>query len=192
MKPVNIYTDGACSGNQNENNFGGWGAILVYGEHSKEIFGGEKNTTNNKMELTAVMESLKSLNKDGLNINIFSDSSYLVECFTKKWYVKWRQNGWKTYQKKPVENRELWEEILSLIEKHSKVNFYRVKGHMNLNNEAQINKWFAKFKSWNGSSFTKEDFIYITKMNLRADKLANMGIDEVRNKNKISLRDTLR
>ncbi|WIF95967.1 RNase H family protein [Caminicella sporogenes] len=182
MRFVNIYTDGACSGNQNDENFGGWGAILEYGEHKKEIFGGEKNTTNNKMELIAVAKALEALKREGLHINIFSDSSYLVECFTKKWYVKWMQNGWKTSQKTPVENQELWEKLINLIKKHSTVNFYRVKGHINLNNESQIEKWFNKFKSWNGNSFTKEDFLYITKMNIRADELANMGIDSIRKK----------
>lgn len=180
MKILNIYTDGACSGNQNKNNVGGWGAILEYGENRKELFGGETDTTNNKMELTAVVEALKSLKKHGLYINIFSDSSYLVECFTKKWYVKWQQNGWKTSQKSPVENRDLWEEILRSVNNHKEVNFYRVKGHINLNNQSQIKKWFEKFRSWNGSSFTKEDFLYITKMNIRADELANMGIDEAK------------
>ncbi len=180
MKFLNIYTDGACSGNQNKDNVGGWGAILEYGDNKKELFAGEVNTTNNKMELTAVVKALESLKKDELNVNIFSDSSYVVECFTKKWYVKWQQNGWKTSQKSPVENKELWESILSLIKNHKKVNFYRVKGHINLSNESQINKWFTKFKSWNGDHFTREDFLYVTKMNIRADELANLGIDENR------------
>ncbi|WP_432406455.1 ribonuclease H family protein [Wukongibacter sp. M2B1] len=180
MKFLNIYTDGACSGNQNKDNIGGWGAILEYGDNKKELFGGEVNTTNNKMELTAVVKALETLKKDGLNINIFSDSSYVVECFTKKWYIKWQQNGWKTSQKSPVENKELWESILSLIKNHKNVNFYRVKGHINLSNESQINKWFTKFKSWNGNSFTRGDFLYITQMNIRADELANLGIDENR------------
>lgn len=180
MKTINIYTDGGCSGNQNEENFGGWGAILEYGQHKKELFDGDINTTNNKMELTAVLEALKSLKQDNLNINIFSDSSYLVECFTKKWYVKWQQNGWKTSQKKPVENKELWENIISLVSNYSSVNFYRVKGHINLNNNSQIDKWFSKFLKWNGNHFTKDDFLYITKMNIRADELANLGIDKAR------------
>lgn len=180
MKILNIYTDGACSGNQNKDNIGGWGAILEYGENKKELFGGEINTTNNKMELKAVVMALKALKKEGLYVNIFSDSSYLVECFTKKWYVKWQQNGWKNSQKKPVENKEFWEDILHLISIHNSVNFYRVKGHININNTSEVNKWFTKFKSWNGSSFTKEDFLYITKMNIRADELANLGIDEAK------------
>ncbi len=180
MKTVNIYTDGACSGNQHNENIGGWGAILEFGKHQKELYGGDINTTNNKMELTAVLEALKALKESNLKLNIFSDSSYLVECFTKKWYVKWQQNGWKTSQKKPVENKELWVNILSQVENHSVVNFYRVKGHINLNNESQVNKWFSKFQSWNGNSFSKEDFIYITKMNIKADELANKAMDELR------------
>ncbi len=181
MKTINIYTDGACSGNQNNENLGGWGSILEFGKHQKEMYDGAVNTTNNKMELTAVLEALKALKEKDLNINIFSDSSYLVECFTKKWYVKWQKNGWQTSQKKPVENKDLWQGLLEEVKKHSVVNFYRVKGHITLTNESQVNKWFSKFQGWNGSSFSKEDFIYVTKMNIRADELANKGIDKVRN-----------
>lgn len=180
MKIVNIYTDGACSGNQHSENIGGWGAILEYGKHQKELCGGAINTTNNKMELTAVAESLKLLTQEDLIINIYSDSSYLVECFTKKWYVKWQMNGWKNSQKKPVENKHLWESILESIDEHKVVNFYRVKGHININNTTEVNKWFKKFLQYNGDHYTMENYLYVTKMNIRADELANKGMDQYR------------
>lgn len=180
MKIVNIYTDGACSGNQSRENLGGWGAILQYGDHKKELFGGEKNTTNNRMEMTALLESFKALNQDNLVLNCYSDSSYLIECFTKKWYVKWQKNGWLTSNKTPVENRDLWEDLLIQIKGHKNINFYRVKGHLNISNERDMEKWYKKFLQWNGDHFSKEDFLYITKMNILADDLANKGIDRIR------------
>lgn len=180
MRFVNIYTDGACSGNQNETNIGGWGAILEYGEHVKELYGGEINTTNNRMEMTALLEALKTLKRDQLSIRVFSDSAYLIECFTKKWYIKWQMNGWITANKTPVENKGLWETLLCQINRQKEIHFYRVKGHLNIQREAEVKKWYEKFKEWNGNHFTMEDFLYITKMNIRADALANRGIDEIR------------
>lgn len=174
-----MYTDGACSGNQNESNYGGWGAVLEYGEHIKELHGGEADTTNNRMELMAVIAAFKALKRDGLDIEVYSDSSYVMECFRKQWYVKWEQNGWKTSKKEPVENRELWEELLALVRRHN-VGFFRVKGHVTISNEAAMQKMYEKFLTWNGAGYTYEDFEYITKMNHRADALANEGIDEVR------------
>lgn len=180
MKTVNIYTDGACSGNQMEKNYGGWGAILEYGESKKELFGGEINTTNNRMEMSALLSAFRALKKDNLSINVFSDSSYLMNCFREKWYENWHRNNWKTSKKTDVENRDLWEELLYYINKHN-INFYRVKGHVNLNSKnINLDEIYKKFKSWNGSSFSKDDFIYITEMNNRADQLANQGIDSIR------------
>lgn len=176
MKSINIYTDGACSGNQNESNVGGWGVILEYGEHQKELFGGEKNTTNNRMEMLALLNGLISINKDNQNINVFSDSSYLMNCFREKWYINWYRNNWKTSKKTDVENRDLWESLLSFINKHN-INFYRVKGHVNISSKnTNLNILYEKFIDWNGQSFSMDDFLYITKMNNRADELANNGI----------------
>lgn len=90
MKILRIYTDGACSGNQHDTNIGGWGAILEFGEVRKELWGGEVNTTNNKMEMTAVIEALSALKKDNQVIQVFSDSSYVMDCFRQKWYVSWQ------------------------------------------------------------------------------------------------------
>lgn len=180
MKIVNIYTDGACSGNQNESNIGGWGAVLEYGSHRKELFGGEKNTTNNRMEMLALLNAFRALTKDNLNIRVFSDSSYLMNCFRERWYENWYNNNWKTSKKTDVENRDLWELLFSYISKHS-VEFYRVKGHINLNSKnLNIQPIYEKFIEWNGTNFTMDDFLYITKMNNRADELANQGIESVR------------
>ena len=176
-----MYTDGACSTNQGDVNFGGWGSILEFGEHTKELYGGEANTTNNRMELTAVIEGFRALKRDGLEIQVFSDSSYVMNCFRDKWYVNWQKNGWKNSKKQPVENRELWEELLALVA-HHKVSFYRVKGHVSVekSTDAALRKLYDKFVEWNGESFTYDDFLYVTDRNNRADELANLGIDQVR------------
>lgn len=179
MKVVNIYTDGACAGNQNETNKGGWGAVLEYGEHQKELYGGELNTTNNRMEMLALLNAFQALNRDNLNIRVFSDSSYLMNCFREKWYENWYRNDWKTSKKTEVENRDLWQALFSYIGRHT-IEFYRVKGHVNLNSEkTDIDSIYGKFIEWNGPSFTRDDFLHITKMNNRADELANMGIKEL-------------
>lgn len=179
MQYVNIYTDGACSGNQHQTNRGGWGAILEFGTHRKELYGGQRNTTNNRMELMALVQALRALKKDHLTIRVFSDSSYLVECFRKKWYANWLSNGWKTSSKQPVENRDLWEALLPFLSNHS-MDFYRVKGHLNLNHpQVNTTDHYQRFQQWNGSEFSFEDFSYIVEQNHRADALANRGIDEL-------------
>ncbi len=124
MKKVTIYTDGACSGNPGP---GGWGAILMYNETSKEISGASKDTTNNIMEITAVLEALKLL-KEECEVKIYSDSAYVVNAFNQGWIYNWKKNNWKTASKDPVKNKELWEELYSLVQKH-KVEFIKVKGH---------------------------------------------------------------
>ena len=181
MTILRMYTDGACANNQGDVNFGGWGAILEYGEHVKELYGGEANTTNNRMELKAVIEGFKALKRDGITVEVFSDSSYVMNCFREKWYVNWQKNGWKNTKKQPVENRELWEELISLVDKHH-VSFYRVKGHVDIekSTEAALKKLYEKFTEWNGDRFSYEDFLRVTERNNRADELANLGIDEVR------------
>ena len=124
MKKVKIYTDGACSGNPGP---GGWGAILFYEENKKEIFGNKKDTTNNIMELTAVIEALKLL-KVECEVELYSDSAYVVNAFKQGWIYNWRKNNWKTSGKDDVKNRELWQELYDLTQKH-KVKFIKVKGH---------------------------------------------------------------
>ena len=124
MEKVIIYTDGACSGNPGP---GGWGSILMYKENKKEISGGLKNTTNNVMELTAVLEALKQL-KFPCEVEIYSDSAYVVNAFNQKWIYGWIKNDWKNSSKEPVKNKELWQEIYELTKIHN-ITFIKVKGH---------------------------------------------------------------
>jgi len=177
---LNMYTDGACSGNQNDENVGGWGAILEFGDAVKELHGGELNTTNNRMELDAVIHAFRQLTKSGLRIRVFTDSSYVANCFRDEWYVSWRKNGWKNKKKEPVENRDRWEDLLSMVEAND-VSFYRVKGHVSLDSPSvDLDRLYKKFVEMNGSSFTFEDFKKVTEMNNRADELANIAMDELR------------
>ncbi len=124
MNEVIIYTDGACSGNPGP---GGWGAILMYQDVKKEISGGTKNTTNNIMELTAVIEALKML-KRPCNVKVYSDSAYVVNAFLQNWIVGWQKRNWKNSNNEEVKNRELWQELLHLTTIHN-VKFIKVKGH---------------------------------------------------------------
>ena len=124
MKKVVIYTDGACSGNPGP---GGWGAILMYEGNKKDISGGKKDTTNNVMERTAAIEGLKLL-KFPCEVDLYSDSAYLVNAFNQGWIYNWQKNNWKTAGKEPVKNKEIWEELYKLTKIH-KVNFIKVKGH---------------------------------------------------------------
>ena len=124
MEKVTIYTDGACSGNPGP---GGWGAILMYQGNKKEISGGKKNTTNNEMELTAVIEALKML-KFPCQVDLYSDSAYVVNAFLQNWIGNWVKNNWKTSSKEPVKNQELWKELYELTKTHQ-VKFIKVKGH---------------------------------------------------------------
>lgn len=173
MSILRIYTDGACSGNQNKDNVGGWGAVLEFGKHRKELYGGQYNTTNNRMEMTALLEAFRALKLENQTIQVFSDSSYLMNCFRDRWYVKWQRNGWKNRAGGDVENRDLWEELLPYLDRH-KISFFRVKGHVNLSSKAvNIDSLYEKFREWNGEEFTREDFLYVTEMNNRADALAN-------------------
>jgi len=124
MKKIIIYTDGACSGNPGP---GGWGAVLKYGPHTREISGFEPDTTNNRMELTAAVKALESL-KEPCRVALYSDSAYLVNTFNQGWLEKWQLRGWKTSNKGPVENQDLWEKLLELTARH-KVQWVKVKGH---------------------------------------------------------------
>ena len=124
MKKVNIYTDGACKGNPGP---GGWGAILVYKGIEREMSGGDASTTNNRMELTAVIEALEAL-KEPCEVELCSDSRYVLDALTKGWAVSWRANGWKKADQKPALNSELWDRLLTLTERH-KMSYVWVKGH---------------------------------------------------------------
>lgn len=120
---IEIYTDGACSGNPGP---GGWGALLLWNGHKKELCGGEGETTNNRMEMMAVIEALKALKKHS-DVKLYTDSKYVMDGITK-WLEGWKAKGWKTAAKKPVKNQDLWQEIDLQVNKHS-VEFIWVKGH---------------------------------------------------------------
>ena len=124
MKTVTIYTDGACSGNPGP---GGWGAILMYGPHKKEMSGGEPQTTNNRMELTGVITALEALNEPCV-VELYSDSKYVIDALEKGWAKGWRARGWKKADKSPALNPDLWEKLLNLTEGHV-IHYKWIKGH---------------------------------------------------------------
>lgn len=134
-KSVEIYTDGACSGNPG---LGGWAAVLLYGKHKKEISGAQSDTTNNRMELTAIIEGLKAL-KEPCKVTLYSDSSYSVEPFLKNWLDGWIMRGWRTASKEEVKNVDLWKQLIELTGVHE-VTFVKVKGHADneLNNRCDL------------------------------------------------------
>ena len=123
MKKVKIYTDGACSGNPGA---GGWGAVLLYGEKKKELSGGEAETTNNRMELTGVLSALSAL-KEPCEVELYTDSKYIVDAINQHWLDAWQKSGWRR-KAGPVKNPDLWKEIAALLQIHS-VQFIWVKGH---------------------------------------------------------------
>ena len=145
MKTVTLYTDGACSGNPGP---GGWGAILEFMGHEKEMSGGEASTTNNRMELTAVIMGLRAL-KEPCVVELYSDSKYVIDGLQKGWAESWRRRGWVKSDKKPALNPDLWGELLDLTEKHT-LHYHWVKGHAeneknNRCDELAVAEW-KKFK----------------------------------------------
>lgn len=124
QKKVSIFTDGACSGNPGP---GGWGAVLRYGTVERELSGGERETTNNRMELTAVIQALTAL-KESCDVTIYSDSKYVIDAVEKGWARGWRARGWVKADKKPALNVDLWQQLLDLLERHN-VRFVWIKGH---------------------------------------------------------------
>lgn len=144
MKQVSIYTDGACSGNPGP---GGWGAILLYGEHRLELSGGADSTTNNRMELTGVIRGLEAL-KQPCIVELYSDSKYVIDALEKGWAKGWQRRGWVKSDKKPALNPDLWERLLALCEVHS-VRCHWVKGHAdneynNRCDQLAVSEWQAR------------------------------------------------
>ena len=129
-----IYTDGACSGNPGP---GGWGALLLWNGHEKELSGGEEETTNNRMEMMAVIKALEALKKPS-TLDLYTDSKYVLQGATE-WLEGWKAKGWKSANKKPVKNQDLWQQIDSLIQMHS-VTFHWVKGHAGDENNERVDK----------------------------------------------------
>ncbi len=131
MKTIEIYTDGACSGNPGP---GGYGVVLLYNGHRRELSGGDKKTTNNRMEIMGVIKGLEAL-KEPCNVTLYSDSRYVVDAIQKGWVTRWKRNNWMRNKTDPASNVDLWERVLELLEKH-KVTFVWVKGHAaNVENE---------------------------------------------------------
>ena len=124
MKNVTIYTDGSCLGNPGP---GGWGAILRYNGHEKELSGGFAGTTNNRMEITAVLEALGAL-KEACIADVYTDSQYVRRAISDGWLENWQRNGWRTAAKKPVKNQDLWQRLLPLLRRH-RVHFHWIQGH---------------------------------------------------------------
>lgn len=147
MEVLKIYCDGGCRGNGKENNIGSYGAVLIYNGKTKEVSGAVKNTTNNIMELTAAIEALIAVKKD-VPIEVFCDSAYVVNGMNS-WVDNWIMNGWRTSKKKPVENKELWQQLYTLKNSFSNIKFLKVKGHAD--------------DQWNN----------------RADELCNLAMDEI-------------
>ena len=125
MKDIILYTDGACSGNPGA---GGYGYILFYKDKFKEFSGFEANTTNNQMEITAVIKGLNQI-KEPCNVTVYTDSAYTMNAFEEKWIDNWIQNNWRNANKKEVKNKELWQELLKAIDRHNSVKWVKVKGH---------------------------------------------------------------
>ena len=134
-----IYADGGARGNGSENALGGYGVVMKYKEHIKEISGAVPNVTNNQMELTAVIEALKCLKSDSIPVEVYVDSAYVLNGITS-WISGWKKKGWRTASGAKVKNIELWRELDSLVSKQENANFYKVKGHSDdeLNNRADL------------------------------------------------------
>lgn len=146
---IYIWCDGGCRGNQFDENIGGWGALLKYKENIKELKGNTKNTTNNIMELTSCIKALESLTRKDIPVEVIMDSQYVIKGINE-WINGWIKKGWKTSQKKPVENKELWQTLYKLKEQFTNIKFNHCKGHAD--NEG----------------------------NIRADELANLAMDEIK------------
>ena len=137
MGVIKLYTDGAGRGNQSKENIGAWGVYMEYGVHKKELSGGERNTTNNKMEMSAVIWGLKELKRKDLPVEVYVDSQYVLDGITK-WIYGWKKNNWKTASGGDVKNVELWKELDSLVGSFNNIKFIKVKGHSNGTDEHSV------------------------------------------------------
>ncbi len=178
-KTIYIYTDGACRGNQDKHNRGGYAALLCSGKYEKKISGAEINTTNNIMEMKAVIEALKLIKDKSYSVMVFSDSAYVVNCINDKWYVKWRKNGWINSKKEAVLNKELWEELIQLVEGFCSITFIKVKGHLNVDNKAEIKKWYGKLSADIRKTMSLDEYIMHIQKNIIVDELATREADSL-------------
>lgn len=155
MDRITLFCDGGCRNNQGTNNVGGWGVVLSYKGHRKELYGGTKNTTNNKMELTAAIEGLKAIKDKKIPVLVYCDSLYVIRGM-REWIKNWKTKGWITAKKTPVENKDLWQELDALTNEFKDIQFNHVKGHV----PAGMRNEFEE-------------------MNTLADALANKGMDQI-------------
>ncbi len=137
---VKIYADGSCLANHSKNNFGGWAALLLWKDKSKEILGAEADTTNNRMELTSCLKALQTLKRRDLKVRVYMDSSYIINAIKKGWLKKWQKNSWKKSDGKSVENKDLWLELLQTIEQFEDIQFDKVPAHR----DDQLNNYVDK------------------------------------------------
>ena len=128
MTSLQIYCDGGCRGNQSDANVGGWGVYFIWGEHEKELWGGERDTTNNKMELTAAIEGLRAIKNKAVPTDVYLDSAYVLNGITS-WIADWKRKGWVNSKKQPVANKELWLALDEERRRFADIRFHKVKGH---------------------------------------------------------------
>lgn len=172
MERIRIYTDGACLNNQGDKNYGAWAAILVYRGAEKLISGYEKNTSNNKMELSGIIQGLKALKRRDIGISVYTDSAYVVNCFEQKWYVSWRKNGWKNSKKQPVSNRKLWEELIALYEGCADIEILKIKGHVDPKDADTLSAAYKQDKRANSLASNIDEYREHIEYNNRADAMA--------------------
>jgi ribonuclease HI len=129
MESIKLYCDGGCRGNQYTENIGGWGVYLEYKNNSKELRGGERNTTNNRMEMLSCIKGLEAIRKKDIPVEVVMDSQYVVSAFNDKWIEGWIQRGWRNAKKKPVPNQDLWLKLIRLVNGFSNIKFTKCVGH---------------------------------------------------------------
>lgn len=179
---IYVACDGACSGNGGDESPGGWGAVLHFNGHEKELNGGNPKTTNNVMELTACVEALQSIKPDAENFRVvvYCDSAYIVNCFHQKWYVKWEKNGWMSSTKEPVKNPELWKALLTQYRRFRNIAIIKIKGHIT---ETEAEKWCKKNNEQYKQKTSLNEFLFAMKLNNRADALAVAASQEAKKGN---------
>ena len=179
METIKIFCDGGARNNGKENAIGGWGVYLTYQDYEKTLYGGDKNVTNNQMEIKAVIEGLKQLKINTIPIEVICDSAYVVNCINQKWYNKWILNNWRTSTKKPVENKDLWQELLNVISQFKHIQFFRITGHLSMNKMDQLENAHKKFVEENRTCLPMEEFIKYMQGNNLADLLVNKAMNKL-------------
>ncbi len=172
-RTIYVYTDGACLGNQAETNSGGYAAFLKCGKYEKTISSGEQNTTNNIMEMKAVIEGLSLIKDKSYRVVVLSDSAYVVNCMNEKWYVKWRAKNWMITTNTPVKNKELWQRMLELVESFPAISFIKVKGHLDGKSQAEKKKWYDKLDESVKKTMSFDDYLIHIDRNVIVDELAS-------------------